>query len=96
MKCYNYYNKTNKQCDKKSCRYWINSKNNSNCCAVSAESGNKTLQELMDDCVRNEANNKTLVIVHETKGWMVVKENKNKLYCPRITRSGPRIAYRGL
>lgn len=46
MKCYNYYNKTNKQCDKKSCRYWMDSKSNANCCVVSAESGNKTLQEI--------------------------------------------------
>jgi len=46
MKCYIYYNKQNKQCDKKNCRYWINSKENSNCCISAAQRGNKTLEEI--------------------------------------------------
>jgi DNA-directed RNA polymerase specialized sigma subunit len=46
MKCYIYYNKQNKQCDKKSCRYWIKSKENSNCCVTAAKKGNKTLEDI--------------------------------------------------
>lgn len=46
MKCYVYYNKENQQCNKKNCRYWMNSKDNLNCCIISADSGNKTLQEI--------------------------------------------------
>jgi DNA-directed RNA polymerase sigma subunit (sigma70/sigma32) len=46
MKCYKYYNKSRKQCNKNSCRYWINSKSNNNCCVISAEKGHKTLQEI--------------------------------------------------
>ena len=54
--------------------------------------GDKSLQELLDDCVRKEATNMTLIIVHETKGWLIVKDI-NKLSCPRITRKAPRINY---
>ena len=46
MKCYIYYDRENKQCDKKNCRYWINSKENSNCCISAAKKGNKTLEEI--------------------------------------------------
>jgi len=54
--------------------------------------GNKYLQELLNECVRKEATTMTLIIVHEKKGWLIVK-NINKLSCPRITRGAPRINY---
>tara|TARA_Y100000816_G_scaffold283722_1_gene260930 strand:+ start:641 stop:1441 length:801 start_codon:yes stop_codon:yes gene_type:complete len=54
--------------------------------------GNKYLQEILNDCVRKEATTMTLIIVHEKKGWLIVK-NINKLSCPRITRGAPRINY---
>lgn len=46
MKCYEYYNDCNKQCNKKNCRYWINSKIDANCTVVAASNGNKTLQDI--------------------------------------------------
>ena len=46
MKCYEYYNNCNKHCDKKMCRYWINSSIDSNCTVVAASKGNKTLQDI--------------------------------------------------
>ena len=54
--------------------------------------GDKSLQELLNECVKNEAIDMTLIIVHEKKGWMIIKDI-NKLYCPRITRGAPRINY---
>jgi DNA-directed RNA polymerase specialized sigma subunit len=45
MKCYKYYQDSRKQCDKKNCRYWINSKKDKNCCVIASNS-NKTLQEI--------------------------------------------------
>ena len=31
MKCFNYHNKNKSSCERKNCRYWIESINNSNC-----------------------------------------------------------------
>ncbi|MBA42648.1 MAG: hypothetical protein CMF62_01390 [Magnetococcales bacterium] len=55
--------------------------------------GNDSLQELLNKCVRSEATTKTLIIVHEKNGWLIVKDI-NKLHCPRITRGSPRINYK--
>ena len=46
MKCFLHNKKFNKQCTKKDCRYWINSKNNQNCCIVGSETKNLTLQDV--------------------------------------------------
>tara|TARA_B100001996_G_scaffold187008_1_gene143050 strand:+ start:3073 stop:3834 length:762 start_codon:yes stop_codon:yes gene_type:complete len=54
--------------------------------------GDKSLQDLMNDCVRKEATEKTLIIVHREKGWLVVKDT-TRLTCPRITKGAPRINY---
>jgi hypothetical protein len=54
--------------------------------------GDNSLQDLLNDCVRKEASTMTLIIVHETKGWLIVK-NVTKLSCPRITRGAPKINY---
>lgn len=56
--------------------------------------GEKTLKELMDDCVRTEAINNNLFIVHKTEGWLLVRDIE-KITCPRITRGAPRIDYEG-
>lgn len=53
---------------------------------------NKSLQEKLNDCVRKEAIDMTLIIVHEQKGWIIVKDI-HRLTCPRITRGAPRINY---
>lgn len=52
----------------------------------------KSLQDMLNECVRKEATIMTLIIVDEKKGWLIVK-NINKLSCPRITRGTPRINY---
>tara|TARA_B100001113_G_scaffold58814_1_gene44346 strand:- start:7641 stop:8399 length:759 start_codon:yes stop_codon:yes gene_type:complete len=54
--------------------------------------GDKSLQDLMNDCVRKEATEKTLIIVHRDKGWLIVNDT-TRLTCPRITRGAPRINY---
>ena len=54
--------------------------------------GDKSLQDMLNECVRKEATIMTLIIVDENKGWLIVK-NINKLSCPRITRGSPRINY---
>jgi hypothetical protein len=54
--------------------------------------GDKSLQDMLNECVRKEATEMTLIIVDEKKGWLIVK-NINKLSCPRITRGAPRINY---
>lgn len=54
--------------------------------------GDKSLQDMLNDCVRKEATTMTLIIVNEKKGWLIVK-NIDKLSCPRITRGSPRINY---
>lgn len=51
-----------------------------------------SLQDILNECIRKEATMKTLIIVDENKGWLIVKDI-NKLYCPRITRGAPRINY---
>jgi hypothetical protein len=50
----------------------------------------ETFQDKMNDCVREEALVMTLIVVHKTKGWMIVKD-VSKLSCPRITRGSVRI-----
>jgi hypothetical protein len=52
----------------------------------------KSLQYMLNECVRKEATIMTLIIVDENKGWLIVKDI-NKLSCPRITRGAPRINY---
>ena len=52
----------------------------------------KSLQDMLNECVRKEATDMKLIIVHEKKGWLLVKD-VNKLTCPRITRGAPRINY---
>lgn len=54
--------------------------------------GDKSLQNLLDDCVRTEAIDMTLIIVYENIGWLIVKD-VSRLTCPRITRGSPRINY---
>jgi DNA-directed RNA polymerase sigma subunit (sigma70/sigma32) len=46
MKCFEYYAKCGKKCQKKSCRYWINSVSDQNCTVNSAGKGQKTLQDI--------------------------------------------------
>lgn len=54
--------------------------------------GDKSLQDMLNECVRKEATIMTLIIVDEKQGWLIVKDI-NKLSCPRITRGAPRINY---
>tara|TARA_Y100000992_G_C21268439_1_gene495242 strand:- start:1183 stop:1929 length:747 start_codon:yes stop_codon:yes gene_type:complete len=54
---------------------------------------NKTLQELLDNCVQKEAIDMTLIIVDEKKGWIIINNTLNKITCPRITSGSPRINY---
>lgn len=56
------------------------------------ELNNKSFEELMNDCVRQEASSNTLIIVDKNKGWLVVNDLK-KLSCTRITQNSPRIHY---
>ena len=53
----------------------------------------KSLQDMLNECVRKEATIMTLIIVDKNKGWLIVKDI-NKLSCPRITRGSPRINYK--
>ena len=46
MKCFEYYANCRKNCEKKSCRYWINSSEDQNCTVNSAKKGPKTLQDI--------------------------------------------------
>lgn len=78
----------------------VNEDKDKGCCHISLKSEyiidifeylkDESFKKKIDDCVRDEAIRMTLVIVHETKGWMVVKDI-NKINCPRITRGAPRI-----
>lgn len=52
--------------------------------------GNNTFIDVCNKCVRKEAINMTLIIVHKKNGWMIVKDT-SKITCPRITRGSPRI-----
>lgn len=54
--------------------------------------GDKSFQDMLNECVRKEAIMMTLIIVDEKQGWLIVKDI-NKLSCPRITRGAPRINY---
>jgi hypothetical protein len=53
------------------------------------------LQDLLNECIRKEATNMTLIIVNKKKGWLNVKDI-NKLSCPRITRGAPKIVRKEL
>ena len=46
MRCFEVHKKYKKQCDKKDCRYWINSGNSQNCTIISSSKGSKTLEEI--------------------------------------------------
>lgn len=46
IKCFDFFRENNKVCRKKKCKYYINSKCDSNCAIVSAKKGPKTLQEI--------------------------------------------------
>ena len=48
MKCFKYYAQSGKECQKKSCRYWINCKQDQNCTINGATKGPKTLQDIGD------------------------------------------------
>ncbi len=52
----------------------------------------KSLQDMLNECVRKEAKSMKLIIVHEKKGWLIVQD-LNKLSCPRITHRAPRMKY---
>lgn len=52
--------------------------------------GDESLMDKCDECVRKEAIDMTLIIVHKKNGWMIVKD-VSKISCPRITRGSPRI-----
>tara|TARA_Y100000591_G_scaffold320522_1_gene334079 strand:+ start:3747 stop:4454 length:708 start_codon:yes stop_codon:yes gene_type:complete len=59
---------------------------------ISINLGEKCLQDLLNECSQKEATDMTLIIVHEKKGWLIVKDI-SKISCPRITRGSPRIHY---
>ena len=47
MKCYDYHKINNKNCSKKDCRYWIQSKKCKNCCIITAkENESLTLEDI--------------------------------------------------
>lgn len=46
MKCFESNKLNNKNCRKRSCKYFINCKKNKNCTIVAASEGPKTLQEI--------------------------------------------------
>ena len=46
MKCFKFYARENKKCNKKNCRYWINASKDKNCTIISASKGTKTLHEI--------------------------------------------------
>jgi len=46
MKCFEKNKEKNKNCNKKSCKYWIKCKSFKNCTIIAAEDGPKTLQEI--------------------------------------------------
>lgn len=48
--------------------------------------------ELCNECVRREAIDYSLIIVHEHYGWMLVR-NLSNIYCPRITSGSCRIRH---
>ena len=46
MKCFEHNKQKNTNCEKKSCKHFINCKKNKNCTIIAAEDGPKTLQEI--------------------------------------------------
>ena len=47
MKCFDYHNKNKTKCERKKCRYWINSNSSQNCCLVASQDKSKmTLEEI--------------------------------------------------
>ena len=50
----------------------------------------RSFRKRCDDCVRLEAIDTCLIIVHESKGWCIIR-NLSRISCPRITRGAPRI-----
>ena len=53
MKCFKYNQSKSKECNKKKCRYWINSKNYQNCCLIASNLNHDnnekfTLQDIGD------------------------------------------------
>ena len=46
MKCYDYYAKCNKLCQKNNCRYWLNSQKDNNCVISISKNKTSTLQEI--------------------------------------------------
>lgn len=47
MKCFNYHKENMLTCDNKKCRYWIEEKNNQNCCVnLVEEKKDMTLEEI--------------------------------------------------
>jgi hypothetical protein len=52
----------------------------------------ESLMDKLNECVRKEAVDHTLIIVSRDKGWFIAKK-LDKIYCNRITRGSPRIYY---
>ena len=46
MKCFEYYAKSNKKCQEKKCRYWVDCKQSGNCVVTIAKKGPQTLQSI--------------------------------------------------
>ncbi len=47
MKCFDYHNKTKKECEKINCRYWINCKESQMCCInLCKNKSNFTLEDV--------------------------------------------------
>jgi len=46
--CFNFFKDCEMDCNKQSCRYWINHSESKNCTLIAADNGPKTLQEIGD------------------------------------------------
>ena len=46
MKCFQAYQKYDVACDKKSCRYWVNSNCDLNCAIIASTTSPKTFEEI--------------------------------------------------
>tara|TARA_R110002060_G_scaffold15376_2_gene21421 strand:+ start:83 stop:361 length:279 start_codon:yes stop_codon:yes gene_type:complete len=46
--CFNEHDRLNVSCQKKDCKYWMNSSEDMNCVLISSSRGKKTLQEIGD------------------------------------------------
>jgi hypothetical protein len=53
----------------------------------------ESLIDKLNDCVRKEALEHTLIVVSDKKGWLIAK-NLDKISCHRITSASPRIGYK--